>query len=109
MHTLLDSTISLGPVPCPCCGCHLVDTFTCTCHEHCVITCRNCGRFTAPRLGPTEHVEMSFADVRCEAGAVDHDHSAEEKRTRIHEGYAKYRAKMDAGLVRRVRPVEDET
>lgn len=75
------STPTIGATPCPRCGCHLVSLFECNCGEVHGDYCVNCGRSTS--LSPSEHVNLSPVDVRCDAGPVIHEHSEEEKGKRI--------------------------
>lgn len=80
----------LSAVACPRCACHMVREFECNCGEvhgdHCV----NCGRWVA--LQVSEHVELSEIDARCDRGAVEHDHSVEERAERITQFFTRVRA-----------------
>jgi|GEM_PF-5418914 len=77
------ANISVCKPACPRCGCYLTSHFECGCGACKDDYCVNCGRFRS--LGPDEHVELSPFDAICPFGAVPHEHSRDEKHSRMAE------------------------
>lgn len=77
----------LAAIPCPRCGCYVAANFECGCGACKSDYCVNCGRWCD--LPASEHVELSFADRRCEKGNVLHAHDPAEKLARITEHFDK--------------------